>query len=63
LPDSDRIDVAVGAGYGRGHFRGDLGYLLVAFLPADATGGAEGPAGTYKTIAHLVGATLAATWP
>jgi long-chain fatty acid transport protein len=63
LPDSDRIDVAVGAGYGRGHFRGDLGYLLVAFLPADATGGQEGPVGTYKTIAHLVGLTLAATWP
>jgi long-chain fatty acid transport protein len=63
LPDSDRIDVAVGAGYGRGHFRGDLGYLVVVFLPADATGGQEGPAGTYKTIAHLVGATLTATWP
>ncbi len=63
LPDSDRIDVAVGAGYGRGHFRGDLGYLLVAFLPADATGGQEGPVGTYKTMAHLLGLTLAATWP
>jgi long-chain fatty acid transport protein len=63
LPDSDRIDVAAGAGYGRGHFRGDVGYLLVVFLPADATGGQEGPAGTYKTIAHLVGVTLAATWP
>jgi len=63
LPDSDRIDVAAGAGYGRGHFRGDLGYLLVVFLPADAIGGQEGPVGTYKTIAHLVGLTLAVTWP
>jgi len=63
LPDADRIDVAAGAGYGRGHFRGDLGYLLVVFLPADATGGQEGPVGTYRTVAHLIGLTLAATWP
>ena len=63
LPDSDRIDVALGAGYGRGHFRGDLGYLLVIFLPNDSTGGTEGPIGTYKTIANLVGLTLTATWP
>jgi long-chain fatty acid transport protein len=62
LPDSDRIDVALGAGYGRGHFRGDLGYLLVYFLPADATGGQEGPVGTYSTIAHLLGLTLTASW-
>jgi long-chain fatty acid transport protein len=63
LPDSDRIDVALGAGYGRGHFRGDLGYLLVIFLPADSTGGTEGPVGTYKTLAHLLGLTLTASWP
>lgn len=63
LPDADRIDVALGAGYGRGHLRGDLGYLLVVFLPADATGGTEGPVGTYDTIAHLVGLTLTASWP
>jgi long-chain fatty acid transport protein len=62
LPDSDRIDVALGAGYGRGHFRGDLGYLLVIFLPADSTGGTEGPIGTYNTIAHLIGLTLTASW-
>ena len=62
LPDSDRLDVALGAGYGRGRFRGDLGYLLVVFLPAAATG-QEGPVGTYKTIAHLLGVTLVATWP
>jgi long-chain fatty acid transport protein len=63
LPDANRIDVALGAGYGRGHFRGDLGYLLVVFLPADATGGTEGPVGTYNTIAHLLALTLTATWP
>jgi len=63
LPDGDRIDVGLGAGYGHGHFRGDLGYLLVVFLPADATGGVEGPVGTYRTTAHLLGLTLTATWP
>jgi long-chain fatty acid transport protein len=63
LPDSDRIDVALGAGYGRGHLRGDLGYLLVVFLPADSTTGQEGPVGTYNTIAHLLGVTLTASWP
>jgi long-chain fatty acid transport protein len=63
LPDADRIDVAAGAGYGRGHFRGDLGYLLVVFLPADSTTGQEGPVGTYRTIAHLIGVTVAVTWP
>jgi long-chain fatty acid transport protein len=63
LPDADRIDVALGAGYGRGHFRGDLGYLLVVFLPTDSTTVTEGPQGKYSTIAHLLGLTLTATWP
>jgi len=63
LPDSDRIDVALGAGYGRGHFRADLGYLLVIFLPADSTTGQEGPVGTYNTIAQLLGLTLSVRWP
>jgi long-chain fatty acid transport protein len=61
LPDANRIDVALGAGYGRGHIRGDLGYLLVYFLPADATG-QEGPVGTYRTIAHLLGLTVGVSW-
>jgi long-chain fatty acid transport protein len=63
LPDADRIDVALGAGYGRGHFRGDLGYLLVVFLPSDSTTGNEGPIGTYNTVAHLLGLTLTVGWP
>jgi long-subunit fatty acid transport protein len=62
LPDADRIDIALGAGYGRGHFRADLGYLLVIFLPVDSTGGTEGPIGTYHTIANLLGLTVTATW-
>jgi len=62
LPDANRIDVALGAGYSRGHFRGDLGYLLVVFLPADSTTGQEGPVGTYNSIAHLLGLTLGFSW-
>jgi long-chain fatty acid transport protein len=63
LPDADRIDVALGAGYARGHFRADLGYLLVVFLPTDSTTTTEGPVGKYETIAHLVGLTLGIRWP
>ena len=63
LPDSTRIDGALGVGYGRGHFKADLGYLLVYFLAADASSRREGPEGTYHTVAHLFGLTLRATWP
>lgn len=63
LPDANRLDGAIGAGYSFGRFKADLGYLLVYFLPADATSGREGPEGTYHTLAHLVGLTLAVSWP
>jgi long-chain fatty acid transport protein len=62
LPDGNRIDVALGVGCSRGHFRADLGYLLVYFLPADSTTGQEGPVGTYRTLAHLIGLTLGVSW-
>lgn len=62
LPDANRIDFALGVGYRKGWIRGDLGYLLVYFLPADSVGGREGPEGTYRTIANLLGLTIAATW-
>lgn len=60
LPDSDRVDVTAGIGYGDGAFKADLGYMLVVFLPADARGGTESPEGRYGTIAHLLGLTLGA---
>jgi long-chain fatty acid transport protein len=60
LPDANRIDVATGLGYEHGHFKGDLGYMLVMFLPTDARGGTESPEGSYRTVAHLLGLTLAA---
>lgn len=62
LPDGHRIDVAAGVGYGIGRFRGDLGYMLVYFLPADSVGGREGPIGTYDTLAQLVGLTVGGAW-
>jgi long-chain fatty acid transport protein len=62
LPDADRTDLALGVGYHHGRFKADVGYLLVYFLPADAVGGRESPVGTYRSLAHLVGLTLAATW-
>jgi long-chain fatty acid transport protein len=60
LPDGNRIDFAAGVGFARGPFKIDLGYLLVLFLDANATGGIEGPVGTYSTSANLVGLTLSA---
>jgi long-chain fatty acid transport protein len=63
LPDGNRIDIAAGVGYARGPFKIDLGYLLVLFLDANATGGVEGPVGTYSTTANLVGLTLSAATP
>jgi long-chain fatty acid transport protein len=62
LPDATRLDLALGVGFTRGPFKADLGYLLVYFLPADSVGGREGPEGTYRTLANLVGLTLAASW-
>jgi len=60
LPDSDRIDLTAGLGYERGPIKVDLGYMLVLFLPVDATGGAESPEGTYSTHAELLGLTVGA---
>lgn len=62
LPDANRLDGALGAGYRFGRFKVDLGYLLVYFLEAKATTGREGPEGTYHSMAHLLGLTFAATW-
>lgn len=60
LPDAHRLDFALGVGYQRGWFKADLGYLFVYFLPTDSTSGVEGPEGTYRTVSHLLGLTVAA---
>jgi long-chain fatty acid transport protein len=58
LPDANRIDIAAGVGFRRGVFKADLGYLYVHFLPSESVGGREGPEGTYRSYAHLVGLML-----
>jgi long-chain fatty acid transport protein len=58
LPDSNRIDVTMGLGYGRDAWKVDLGYMVVMFLPKDATTGVESPEGTYRTLAYLLGLTV-----
>lgn len=58
LPDSNRIDVTMGLGYGQNAWKVDLGYMAVVFLPKDATGGSESPVGTYRTLAYLFGLTV-----
>jgi long-chain fatty acid transport protein len=62
LPDANRLDFGVGVGYRQDWFKADLGYLFVWLLPSDAEGGTEGPVGTYRSIAHLLGLTLAASF-
>lgn len=57
-PDGDRVGVSVGVGLMRQRYRVDFGYLLLALLPAEAAGGLEGPAGTYTTLAHVLGLTV-----
>ncbi|HEY0707531.1 MAG TPA: outer membrane protein transport protein [Polyangia bacterium] len=62
LPDANRLDFALGVGYRSGSLQADIGYLLVYFLPSKAEGGMEreGPEGTYRSIAQLLGVTLTA---
>jgi len=48
----------MGLGYGQHAWNVDLGYMIVKFLPKDATGGVESPEGTYHTLAYLLGLTV-----
>jgi len=57
-PDGNRVGVSLGAGVAIGRVQLDLGYLLLNFLPAKATGGLEGPQGTYTTRAHILAITV-----
>ena len=63
LPDANRLDAAAGVGLAKGRWGADLGYLFVYFLPAEAIGGREGPAGTYRSVAHLAALTVHVSWP
>lgn len=62
LPDAHRLDFGLGLGYRKDWFKADLGYLLVWFLPSDSVGGTEGPVGTYRSFAHLLGLTVGASF-
>jgi len=63
LPDGNRLDGTVGAGYTRGPVTGDLGFMYVYVLPATSSGTREGPVGTYHTNAQLLGITIRVVWP
>lgn len=61
LPDSDRIDGAIGAGYTFPcGFSTDLAYMYVRFL-ARGSDGAAFP-GTYRSSAHLAGLSVGYHW-
>jgi long-chain fatty acid transport protein len=56
VPDSDRLNFAVGAGYKFSTFRADLGYQLVVLREQRST--FEDLPGTYSGTAHVIGLTL-----
>lgn len=58
LPDGHLLNVSVGAGYEKGPFKGDLGYLFAYLIPPDATTGIQSPEGTYHSTTHVIAATL-----
>ncbi|MDJ0765493.1 MAG: outer membrane protein transport protein [Myxococcota bacterium] len=58
IPDADRLDFSVGAGYRYDWFKADLGYMLCWLMPSEATTGQEGPEGTYEAFIHLIGLTV-----
>jgi long-chain fatty acid transport protein len=60
LPDGNRLDFGLGLGYRWQWLKADVGYLFVYFLPAEARSGREGPEGTYRSIAQLLGVTVSA---
>ena len=60
LPDSHIIDFAAGAGWLASWWKADLGYVMGLNFPSKATGGKEGPEGTYWTVSHVLSATFTA---
>ncbi len=56
-PDSARVGIAVGACVALDRMTLDIGYLFLYFLPATATGGREGPEGTYRAALHALAIT------
>jgi long-chain fatty acid transport protein len=57
-PDGTRVGLGIGVGWAWRRLQADVGYLYTHFLDSRATGGREGPAGTYRTRAHAAALTL-----
>jgi long-chain fatty acid transport protein len=57
-PDANRLSLCAGAGYRRGRFTVDVGYLYAHFLAAEAAGPNAHPEGTYRTRAHVLAITV-----
>jgi len=51
-PDSERVGITLGTSIALGKTTLDVGYLFLYFFPAKATGGREGPEGTYHATMH-----------
>jgi long-chain fatty acid transport protein len=61
LPDADRVDVSVGAGYAFPcGLSVDLGYMYVHFMERSSTG--EAFPGIYRSHAHLLGLGVGYRW-
>ncbi len=55
LPDSDRWEFTLGAGYTLGNITVDLGYMFVRFKQREVIGTVVGFDGVYNASAHLLG--------
>ncbi|HQP34970.1 MAG TPA: outer membrane protein transport protein [Polyangiaceae bacterium] len=60
LPDAHILDFAAGAGWIGPWWKADAGYVLGLNWPTTATGGKEGPEGTYRTVSHVMTVTFTA---
>ncbi len=59
LGDGDRTGYCIGFSFGGGHFQTDVGYMYLTFDERGTNGTSEsGYNGSYKTTAHLLGATM-----
>jgi long-chain fatty acid transport protein len=62
-PDSSRLGLAAGAGWQRGRYTVDVGYLYAHFFAATAAGVNAKPEGTYRTRAHVLDVMLGVRFP
>jgi long-chain fatty acid transport protein len=58
LPDADRWEFTLGAGYTMGNLTVDLGYMFVRFKQREVIGTVVGFDGVYNASAHLLGINI-----